>query len=154
MFSHETEKGEIVKLKIPSRPVFLKKTRTVLDEICNRAGFAEKKTLELKLAINEALANIIEHAYANDPDKFIYLYFLIVPDRLEVIIRDFGDKPDPTKLRHRDLGDLEDRGLGIFFMKNFVDYMTYDFSNEVGTQLKFIKYKEKPKQSLVDSVYN
>lgn len=145
--SCEAEKGEIVKLRIPSRPIFLRKTREVIDEICSRAGFSSRKTHELKLAINEAIANIIEHGYKNDPDKVIYLYFLIIPDRLEVIIRDFAPKPDPEKLKHRDLSELEDRGLGIFFMKNFVDHMTYDFSNEVGTQLKFIKYKHIDKKN-------
>lgn len=134
-------RGEVIKLKIPSRPVFIKKTRQVIDEICARSGFSEKKTQELKLAINEAIANIIQHAYENDPDQTIYLYFLILPERVEVILRDFGKKPQNGNPKSRSLDDLKDKGLGIFFMEKYVDFMNFSFSDEVGNQLKFIKYK-------------
>ncbi len=135
-------KGEVIKLKIPSRPAFIRKTRKVIDEMCLRSNFSKKHTRELKLAINEALANIIQHAYENDPDQTIYLYLLIMPDKVEVILRDFGKKPSPSSLKIRDLDELEDKGLGILFMKKYVDHMAYNFSDKGGNQLKFIKYKD------------
>jgi serine/threonine-protein kinase RsbW len=104
--------------------------------------FNKRQTQELQLAINEALANIIQHAYENQPDHAIFIYFVLQPSRIEVIIRDFGKRPPmASHFKHRNLDQLHDRGLGLLFMKRCVDYMTYDFSEEGENQLKFIKYK-------------
>jgi len=136
-----TGHDEVIKLKILSRPVFIQKTRRVIDEICKKAGFSDKKIIELKLAINEALANIIKHAYENCPDQNIYLYFLLASDKIEVVIRDFGKRPEPGQMKSRELNQLADRGLGLLFMKKYVDHLSFDFSMEVGTQVQFVKFK-------------
>jgi len=140
--TQEENREEIIKLKIPSKAIFIRKTRQVIDEICERASFPKKKTQQLKLAINEALANIISYAYNHDPDKVIYIYFLIIPERIEVVIRDFGKKPDLAKMKPRDLNKLDDKGLGLLIMEKFVDYMAFDFSPEIGTELKFVKNRD------------
>ena len=67
MHEQTEEKGEVIKLKIPSRPVFIRKTRQVIDEICSRSGFSEKKTKELKLAIFLLHLNFIHY--------FIFSYY-------------------------------------------------------------------------------
>lgn len=133
---------EVIKLKIPSKPQYIRKTRKVIEEICGRSGFTKRQIKELKLALSEALANVIEHAYKNNPDQTIFIYFVIGSDKMEVVIRDFGKKPDPDKFKTRDLSLLKERGLGLFFMEKFVDHLMFDFSGTRHNELKFIKYKE------------
>lgn len=132
---------EVIRLKIPSDPIFLKKARNAIDEICKRAGFSSQKTYQLKVAVTEALANVIEHAYKGDKDKTIYVYFLITDERIEVIIRDFGQKPDINTFKSRNLNDLKDRGLGLYIINKYTDVCEYFFSDEKENQVKFIKYK-------------
>ncbi|HOJ50357.1 MAG TPA: ATP-binding protein [Spirochaetota bacterium] len=132
---------EVVRLKIPSDPLFIKKSRNVIDEICQRAGFDMKKTYQLKVAVSEALSNVIEHAYKKDKTKLIYIYFLITDERIEVIIRDFGQKPNFDTFKSRDLNDVKDRGLGLYLISKYTDVFEYYFSDEKENQVKFIKYK-------------
>jgi len=132
---------EVVRLKIPSDPLFIKKSRNVIDEICQRSGFDVKKTYQLKVAVSEALSNVIEHAYKRDKTKLIYIYFLITDERIEVIIRDFGQKPNFDTFKSRDLNDVKDRGLGLYLISKYTDVFEYYFSDEKENQVKFIKYK-------------
>ena len=133
---------EVVKLRIVSRPEFIRKVREIIDELGQKMGFASRKIGELKLAVNEAIANIFKHAYKNQTDKPIYLYFVAKPQQIEIVIRDFGTRPEPGQLKTRDLNQLEDRGLGLLFMKKYVDDLSFDFSQKVGTQVRFVKLKE------------
>jgi len=133
--------SEIIRIKIPSHPKYISRLRNIVGEVCEKMNFHYQQSMDLKLAVNEATANIIKHAYEGQTNKAIFIYFYIFPDRLEVAIRDYGKKVSPEQIKSRDLDDVKDHGLGVFLMENLVDEVAYDFSPSVGTELKFIKYK-------------
>ncbi len=135
------EDNEIIRVKIPSHPKYIKRIRNIVGEVCEKMSFSEKKAQDLKLAVNEAVTNIIKHAYAGEANKAIFVYFYLFCDKLEVAIRDYGKKVSAKEIKSRELDDYKDSGLGVYLMKSLVDELAYDFSPSVGTELKFIKYR-------------
>lgn len=133
---------ELIKLKIPSQGVYIRKIRKCIQEICLRNGFSQKQSQELQLVMNEAIANIIQHAYNEQKDKPIFVYFIVYPEKIEILIADSGEKPQPEKLKHRDLNKISEHGLGLLFMEKLVDHMAFDFSEDDKTQLKLTKFKD------------
>ncbi|MGM0640031.1 MAG: ATP-binding protein [Thermotogota bacterium] len=75
----------------------------------------------IELAVNEAIANIIEHTYNFEEDNFIYLEIIIDKKKLIVTLKDNGPKINVEEIKHRDLEDYQDNGLGVYIINNVFD---------------------------------
>jgi serine/threonine-protein kinase RsbW len=133
--------NEIIRIKIPSHPKYISRLRNIVGEVCEKLDFDHEKAQGLKLAVNEAVNNIIQHAYEGKTNKSIFVFFYLFSDRLEIAIRDYGKKVSPDQIKSRDLDDVKDHGIGVFLMEQFADEIAYDFTPSVGTEIKFIKYR-------------
>jgi len=125
--------------------------RAVIGEAVEVSGFDQRTAKDVVLAASEAASNIISHCYRGRCGP-ITLRCILHADRLEIRLRDFGPKPDPGKLRSRDLDDVRPGGLGIHIMHETMDEVDYDLSLDTGTELKLVKYKQQgPPQAHEDS---
>jgi serine/threonine-protein kinase RsbW len=129
---------DMIRMKIPSDPRYVSAIRAFVEDLAKKSGFDKVKIEDLKLAINEALANIIEHAYGGQRNKVIFIYIIVTFKYIEIILKDFGKKVDLSEIKSRDLGEVRDGGLGVFLIKNMVDELVYA-SQKVGTELRLIK---------------
>lgn len=103
-------------------------------------GFPEEDIFNIKLAINEAHANVIEHAYSGSETGDILFQFLIFSDRLEVVIKDFGQGMGQRTTKGEEyLDELEGSGLGVFLIKTVMDRVRYRRTSKVGTELWLTK---------------
>ncbi len=127
-------------LTIPADSRYLLMIRTVIREAVEVSGFSEQVAKDVVLAVCEAVSNIISHCYCGECGP-VTLRCILHADRLEVRLRDFGPKPDPEKLRSRDLEDVRPGGLGIHIMHETMDEIDYDLSLDTGTELKLVKHK-------------
>ena len=87
--------GHHEKLTILSEPANLAKVRLVVEAGGKEAGFDQKACAAMALAVDEALTNVIRHAYDNKPDKKIEVNIERVNETndrqgLMISIRDFG----------------------------------------------------------------
>ena len=131
-------KKDIIRLKIPSNPKYVSCVRALIEELARKNGFDKTKIEDLKLAINEALANVIEHAYLGQKNRVIFIYMIVTYKNIEVIIKDFGRKVGLDEIKSRPLEEYRDGGLGVFLINNMVDEVVYT-SQSTGTELKLIK---------------
>ena len=131
---------DIIRLKIPSDPKYVSSVRALIGDLAQKNGFDKTKNNDLQLAINEALANIIEHAYGGQRNKVIFIYFIVTFRNIEVIIKDFGKKVNLNEIKSRPLSEYRDGGLGVFLINNMVDEVVYT-SQGGGTELKLVKNK-------------
>lgn len=132
--------SELIRLKIPSNPKYISTVRVMIEDLAKKNGFAKQKIDDLKLAINEALANVIEHAYNWQKNKVIFIYIVVNYRNIEIVIKDFGRKVTMKDIKSRSLEDFRDGGLGVFLIQNMVDDVQYN-SLDVGTELKITKNK-------------
>jgi anti-sigma regulatory factor (Ser/Thr protein kinase) len=129
-----------IELKLPSDPKLLKIIRCVIKHLCEDCGYSKEESNAITLAVDEAVANIIKHAYGGQEDQPIILSFRCLKDRLQIKLRDFGRKADPKTIKPRDLEDVKPGGLGVHFIKSTMDIVIYDNSLDKGNQLTLAKY--------------
>ena len=116
--------------------------RNFITDCCARYEIPGEVVLDLKLAVDEACANIIEHGYKNMDPGSIILSFWIEPDRILVQITDFGQVFEPVAGLKPDveaaLDDDELGGFGLFLIYQSMDNVDYQVSVE-GNTLTFTK---------------
>jgi len=117
--------------------------REFISDCCSRHNVPNETVFELKLAVDEACTNVIEHGYKGMDPGSIILSFRIEPDRILVSITDFGHVFEPSEAPKPDVESaLEDRplgGLGLYLIYQMMDNIDYQ-SSEDGNTLTFTKY--------------
>ncbi len=105
-----------------------------IDAMSEQLQLSPALTMNLQLALEEAVSNVILYAY-KEADKTIDITFAKAGNQLEVTITDCGVAFDPTAKEDPDHLNLsvEERpigGLGIFLIKKLMDSVTYKRENE------------------------
>jgi serine/threonine-protein kinase RsbW len=134
-------------MELRSDPAMLCVVRNALGELAAKFGFSETDCRAVVLAVDEALTNIIRHAYLGDAERPIEVSFrrIHLPrdgksgDALEIVLEDRGAKVNPNKLCGRALEDVRPGGLGLHFIRECMD--TVEFSRRWGrNQLRLVKF--------------
>jgi serine/threonine-protein kinase RsbW len=116
-------------------------------EAAKETGLDEKACYAVQTAVDEACSNIIEHAYGGENHGNIVCTVDPSPKGLKVILKDNGKSFNPDEIPDPDLNaSLFERkigGLGLYFMRKFMDEVKFSFSDEHGNQLIMFKRKEK-----------
>ena len=134
----------IHKTKISSSTHHLEEVRRFVETYAREARLSEKDVGQLQMAVDEACANVIEHAYGGEAGHEIDVAVIVEPARFVVRIRDEGAPfkaeayaaPDVQQLVQRRRGG----GLGVHLMHRLMDrveYRTHGRTNEV----HLIKYR-------------
>jgi serine/threonine-protein kinase RsbW len=131
------------RLVIDSRFEAVSQARDWLAKRAVRAGFPSGSVNDLKLALTEAVTNIVRYAYDGEPGHEIILSLLIDDDALTVVIRDFGRPFDGSNHQAPNLNasDPQENGYGIFLIKRLMDEVHYDASSGTGTTLTLVKQR-------------
>lgn len=125
-----------------AEPPALAAFRAFIEDSCQGAGVDDDLCHDLKLAVDEACTNVIEHGYAGMNPGSIVLTLEFESDRVTVEITDFGhpfepyepETPDPKAV----LEDPQAGGFGLLFIYKTMDEIRYK-SAEDGNQLTFVK---------------
>lgn len=116
-------------LTVPSSTRFLEDVREFVAQHATEAEFGPDAVEQLKMAVDEACTNVIEHAYKGEGEKPIDVAVIIQPDRLTVRIRDVGESFDPAKYREPDLVQFarnrKTGGFGVHIMRQLMDQVEY-----------------------------
>lgn len=105
------------------------------------AGFGDDDVWALELALTEALANVVNHAYGGDQEQRIELELRLTGDRVEVTIRHVGVPFDPADYEPAPLDTPRSGGYGVHLMREVMDEVAASAAPEGGTQLRLIKYR-------------
>lgn len=100
-----------------------------VDEICDSVDLDPAQTMQMNLAIEEAVVNVMNYAYPADVHGDVNIDVQGNDEQLEFIISDSGIPFDPTAREKVDTTlPLEDRpigGLGIFLVRELMDSIHY-----------------------------
>jgi len=132
-----------LELKITSDPASLQQVRHALERFCADHGFDDSECDEIGLCFNEAVANIIRHAYDGAKDKPIDVQTRVAGDGLTLVIRDWGNGELPPSRPKPKLDLLEPGGLGLICLQQMMDEVRYD-PQDKGMLLTLVKRKRKP----------
>ena len=130
-----------VTLDIASRFEMLDVVQAVLAQLCTIVGFTEEMTHYMSVAVRESVVNAIRHGNRQDEAKRVEIEFKVLPRALEVRVGDEGAGFDPgavpDPLAPENL--LKAFGRGIFFMRQFMDEVSYTFPPKGGTVVRMVK---------------
>jgi len=133
-----------IKLTIHSCPGQLPVVRAALQRVCELVGFGDEAAGAIVLSVDEALTNIIKHAYQGAIDRTIEITLSAIgaerrTEALQVELRDFGRYVPREQIRSRDLDDVRPGGLGVHIIAECMDCVDYAPAEGGGTLLTLIK---------------
>lgn len=141
----------LLKMELRSNPEMLCVVRQALGQLAAALGFSEPECHAVVLAVDEALTNIIRHAYLGNAERPIEASFHRIKkarngqlsDALEIVLEDRGAAVNRKKLCGRALEDVRPGGLGLHFMRECMDGV--EFSRKRGkNQLRLVKFLQGP----------
>ena len=133
-----------VRMSVFSTPAHVAVVRVAVERYCALLGFSKRSAGEVALSVDEALTNVIKHAYHGKEDMPIEVVMesaiIDQKDALKIEIRDWGTAVEPDKIKSRDLNEIRPGGLGVHIMKQCMDSVDYIPLPQRGTKLVMIKY--------------
>ena len=104
-----------------------------LDRQAGVYKLEELLSMQIKLALEESVTNVILYAYPDKKDQDIRIDMSCENKRLTIVITDTGIAFNPLERQEPDLTlSLEERpigGLGIFLVKQLMTEVTYSHSD-------------------------
>jgi len=130
-------------LTFPGRFDSLAPIGAFVTHAAEAAGLDVRAVYAVQMAVDEACSNIIEHAYGGEGLGTIECTCSINDEGLTVILRDQGRPFDPDSVPEPDLqASLEERsgrGLGLYFMRQLMDEVHFEFIPDSGNVLTMVK---------------
>ena len=116
-----------------------------IETIAMENGLDHSLTMELNLAVEEAVVNVMEYAYPQGETGEVTIEVSVADDLLDINIIDSGAPFDPPQKSDPDTSlPVEERsigGLGIFLVRQVMDTVSYrrDDGKNILTFTKNIK---------------
>lgn len=122
-----TSPPQQVLLKVTSDPANLAQVRKAIERFAAGHGFDERSVAEIGLCVNEAMANIIRHAYRGRYDRPIHIAAAMDEHGRAMIItlRDWGIGVDPSGLPCCERDPLQPGGVGLICLRQWMDEIAY-----------------------------
>ena len=111
----------------------LSKLSDFIDSIAEELSIDSSMAMSLNLAIEEAVTNVVMYAYPEGEVGNVVIIANFTEGMLVFTISDNGIPFDPTSKTDADVTlNVEERpigGLGIFLVKNLMDFVGYERKN-------------------------
>jgi serine/threonine-protein kinase RsbW len=121
-----------ISLTLPSDPEYVLLARLVMGQAGRLAGLEPEEVYDLKLAVTEAVTNVIRHAAVESYE----VEYRLLPLSVEVSVTDAGGGFNVADLT----GEADEYGgFGLTVIRNLVDELVLDSTKGGGTRLKMIR---------------
>lgn len=121
--------------EFPSSVGFVREVVAEVVEACERLAFSgSRATLNLRIAVGEALSNAILYGNREDPDKVVRVSAALEPGSAEVTVTDEGPGFDPRSVLDPTRPENRERshGRGLFLLRSLADEVRF---NEQGNSI-------------------
>jgi len=134
-----------LKLEFPSHFRCIHLATEFTREAALIAGFDDKLAAQISIATDEALTNVVKHAYKGKSDKYIKIAAEITEEALTIKIYHTGIPLKKSQIKLPDMrAYIKERrvgGLGLFLMTKLMDEIDYREGREHCCEMK--KYRQK-----------
>ena len=108
----------------------VKSLNAFMKQVMERLGIDEKHAKQIRLAVEEAVVNVMDYAYPPEVSGDITVQVASDGQWLTFVITDSGVAFDPTEKERADITQsVEDRpvgGLGILLVRELMDSINYE----------------------------
>jgi len=130
-----------LQIALPAETESLPTIRRFVEDACSQAGLDDSTSYDIKLAVDEACMNIVEHGYAGMNPGSILVSLQYGAKKLVVHITDFGHPFEPSEPPEPDPETMlagTPGGIGLYFIYRSVDLVSYK-ATESGNTLTLVK---------------
>lgn len=117
-------------LVLPNDTATVPELATFIEEVCENASLDMGVTMQLNLAVEEAVVNVMSYAYPEGTEGFVEIKATTGEGSIIFTITDSGAPFDPTAKEEADTTlEAEDRpigGLGIHLVRQIMDSIAYE----------------------------
>ncbi len=113
--------------------------RSAVSELAAVWGFDNEQRRGITLAVDEALSNVIRHAYKNRCDREVEVSCQGHSEYLEFTFLDHGEAADPSRFCAQPLDEVALGGRGTHLIRQIMDEVCYERVAE-GNRLRLKKY--------------
>lgn len=135
---------EFIKLTLPNDISYLPIAQLCVEEAARKYGFPEGDLVKIGLALEEAVANVVEHAFGKDEEMSFDLLCERIPLGITISIIEKGLPFDPEQLPEYHPSDTMEQmstaGLGIFLLRESMDEISYHNLGLDGKETRLVKY--------------
>jgi len=139
------------KLQVPSSTENLALIREFVTTVGKQATMSDEDISKLELAVDEACANVIEHAYGHDITKEVDVRAVFDEDEVRISVIDSGRGFDPAKVDQETVEQLvaerKSGGLGFRLIKSLMDDVSYEIVPGQKNELHMTKKIRKEQKS-------
>jgi serine/threonine-protein kinase RsbW len=131
-----------ISLEFPSEYKYLNLVDALCNGIIRDIELDPKTATEIAVSVIEACTNALEHGNKSNPAVNVRVLFMWDKNRFTVEVYDCGEGfdyrdymkniPDPSDIDHI-------RGRGIFIMKEMMDSLSFEFSDNEGMKVTLEK---------------
>ena len=117
--------AERVEFAIKSHPRHVADARHAVEAFVAARGFGQCAVDEIGLVLNEALANVIRHAYHGDTSRAITVTAEWDGRKIKLTVRDWGSGVNPQELAPKKKDPLQPGGLGLVCLRSMMDDVVF-----------------------------
>ena len=136
-------------LRLPNDVQEVPQLAAFIEEVCESNGVDMMTTMQMNLALEEAVVNVMNYAYPEGTKGYVDISALSESDCLTFVISDSGKPFDPTTRGEVDTTlSAEERsigGLGIHLVRQLMDSIQYEYKD--GHNVLTLKKKIKSLQN-------
>ncbi len=136
-------KNSNIKLTLPVEISYIELIAATVEYMALRRGFTRKEINKINIGVEEAVTNVIQHAFEEAENETFDLIISIDETGIKIIIKEKGEPFDPEQIKEYNVQNIEEeeaKGLGLFLMKKSLDEVAfYNLGNE-GKETHLIKY--------------
>ena len=136
----------LFRMELPSNPELLSVVRSAVERVACAAGFQDDGCRSITLAVDEAMTNIVRHAYLDRRGEPIQITARRIPagaefrlERIEFLLVDRGRGVCDAEMRGRPLDEIRPGGLGMHFIREIMDEVEYE-CRDGENRLRLVKY--------------
>jgi anti-sigma regulatory factor (Ser/Thr protein kinase) len=120
--------------------------RALIRDVCGRAwgvGTEEEQIAQLELAVDEAAANVILHAYRGEAGLPVEVVVTGEPEQVCVLLFHQGEPFDPSVVAPPAFDGSRESGFGLYLIRQAVDELMF-FQDERGRHgIRLVKKRTK-----------
>ena len=132
------------KLETSSNVNELSKIRDFVAHECS-SSFDKDSIMELLTVINEAVSNIMRHAYEGQIDGSIVTELTMYDNKIKLVFTDWGKEFEPDKIPPPIFDGTREGGYGWYIINNYTDEVHYCRNGDRKNILILIKEFKKKK---------
>ena len=124
--------SDTLKLTLPNEMPYLPLAQSFVREAAAHFGFAGASLSQIELAVEEAVANVMQHGYDAEESQAFDIICEHLPGGIRVIIHEMGMPFDPSRIPEYRPG--ESAGMGVFLMKAMMDDCSFHNLGPLGKE--------------------